>query len=86
MEEDNIIYYSEPVYKAMQEPNLLLGIGLVPAMVILVLTIILINLINLWCGLIGVALFVVAKKISKKDPLQLNILSERLLEAERWYA
>jgi type IV secretion system protein VirB3 len=84
--ENNVFNFSRPVYKAIQEPNQLLGIGLIPAMFILIFTIILINIINLWCAIIGVILFIIARKICKKDPLQLIIVYERILEPERWYA
>ena len=86
MEEDNVYNYSDFVYKAIQEPNLLLGIGIVPAMFILVFTIVLINLVSIYCAIIRVVLFLIAKKICKKDPHMLSILFEKIMEPEVWRA
>lgn len=86
MEEDNVYNYAEPVYKAIQEPNILLGVGIGPAVGILVFTIVLVNLVNLWCSIVGVVLFLVVRKICKKDPHTLTILFEKILEPTRYWA
>ena len=54
MDEVSVYDYSTPVHRVLLEPNLLLGIGIMPAMLILVLTIVLMNVVSIWCVIIGV--------------------------------
>lgn len=86
MEEVTLMDFSEPVYRVLLEPNQILGIGVVPAMFILVLTIVLINLISIWCFPIGIILFIVSRILCKKDPYMLTILFDRLMQPSIWRA
>ena len=67
MNDISVYDYSTPVHRVLLEPNLLLGIGIMPAMLILVLTIVLMNVVSIWCVTIGVILYVAAKMVCKKD-------------------
>ena len=78
--------YQTPVHKVFFQSNQVLGVGLVPAMFILVLTIVLVNLISKWCFIFGIVLFIIAKLICKKDEYMLVILFNRLLENSIWRA
>lgn len=86
MEELSVYDYSTPVHKVLLEPNLLLGIGIVPAMLILVITIVLMNIVSIWCAIIGIFLFVGAKMVCKNDPYALTVIFERLLAPDIWRA
>ena len=54
MEQISVYDYSTPVHRVLLEPNLLLGIGIMPAMLILVMTIVLMNVVSICCVIIGV--------------------------------
>ena len=86
MEDYSLYDYSTPVHKVLLEPNQLLGIGITPAILILVLTIVLLNLVSIWCCVIGMFLYVGAKMICKNDPYALTILFERLMLPNIWRA
>ena len=86
MEDYSLYDYSTPVHKVLLEPNQLLGIGITPAILILVLTIALMNLVSIWCCVIGIFLYVGAKMICKNDPYALTILFERLILPNIWRA
>jgi len=86
MEDYSLYDYSTPVHKVLLEPNQLLGIGITPAILILVLTIVLMNLVSIWCCVIGIFLYVGAKMICKNDPYALTILFERLMLPNIWRA
>ena len=58
MDEVSVYDYSTPVHRVLLEPNLLAGIGVIPAMLILVITIVLMNVISIWCAIVGIFLFV----------------------------
>lgn len=78
--------YSTPVYRVLLEPNQLMKIGIMPAMFILVLTIVLMNIVSIWCAFVGFFLYVVARLLSKKDPFMLTIIFERLNHPSIWRA
>ena len=86
MEDYSLYDYSTPVHKVLLEPNQLLGIGITPAILILVLTIVLMNLVSIWCCVIGIFLYVAGKMICKNDPYALLILFERLMLPNIWRA
>ena len=87
METETTVYdYAVIVHRVLLEPNVMLGIGIIPAMVILILTIILMNLVSIWCFIIGVILFAVAKILCKDDPYMLTILFDRLMQPNIWRA
>lgn len=86
MEQSSVYDYSEPIYRVLLEPNLFMGIGLMPFMFILIITIVLMNVVSAWCCIIGVLLLVVAKMLCKNDPQMLNILFDRLLLPRTWEA
>lgn len=86
MDEISVYDYATPVHRVLLEPNLLLGIGIVPAMLILVLTIVLMNIVSIWCVLIGVVMYVAAKMICKNDPYALTVIFDRLMYPDIWRA
>lgn len=84
MDELSVYDYATSVYSVLTVPNQLFGIGTIPAMFILVFTIILINIVSIYCAIIGVVLFFVSRIICKKDPYTLTILFERLMMPDLW--
>lgn len=87
MEEDiSLMDFSTPFHRVLLQPNQLLGIGVAPAMFILVITIILMNMVSIWTFPIGVILYIVCKLLCKKDPYMLTILFERLMQPSIWRA
>ena len=86
MEDFSVYDYSTPVHKVLLEPNLLMGIGVIPAMLILVLTIVLMNIVSIWCVIVGVFLFVAAKMVCKNDPYALTVIFDRLMVPDIWRA
>ena len=86
MEELSVYDYSTPVHRVLLEPNQLLQIGIVPAMLILVLTIVLMNIVSIWCVVIGIFLYVAARMVCKNDPYALTVLFDRLMVTDIWRA
>ena len=86
MEELSVYDYSTPVHRVLLEPNQLLQIGIVPAMLILVLTIVLMNIVSIWCVVIGIFLYVAARMVCKNDPYALTVLFDRLMVPDIWRA
>lgn len=85
-EEVNLIDFASPVYRVLLEPNQIFGIGMAPAMFILVLTIVLMNLVSVWTFPVGIILFIICRILCKKDPYMLTILFERLMQPSIWRA
>ncbi len=86
MDDISLYDYSCTVHKVLLEPNLLAGIGIAPAMVILILTIILMNIVSIWCCAVGIFLYVIARTICKNDPYALTVIFDRLLIPDIWRA
>ncbi len=86
MDEVSVYDYSTPVHRVLLEPNPLAGIGVIPAMLILVITIVLMNVISIWCAIVGIFLFVAAKMICKNDPYALTVIFDRLMVPDIWRA
>lgn len=86
MDEVSVYDYSTPVHRVLLEPNLLLGIGIIPAMLILVLTIVLMNIVSIWCVIVGVFMYVAAKMVCKNDPYALTVVFDRLMVPDIWRA
>ncbi|MBQ9623988.1 MAG: VirB3 family type IV secretion system protein [Treponema sp.] len=87
MEEEISVYdFASPVHRVLLEPNLLFGIGMTSAMLILVLTIVLMNLVSVWTFPLGIVLFIVCRLLCKKDPYMLTILFDRLMQPSVWRA
>ena len=87
MEEEVTVYdFSTPIHRVLLEPNQMLGIGMIPAMLILVLTIILMNMVSIWCFPVGIVLVIVSRILCKKDPYMLTILFERIMQPSIWRA
>lgn len=85
-EEITVMDFSEPIHRVLLEPNQLMGVGVVPAMFILVLTILLMNIVSIWCFPVGIVLFVICRILCKKDPYMLTILFDRLMQPSIWRA
>lgn len=87
MTDETTIYdYAEPVYRVLLSTDQLLGIGTIPVMAIVLITILLINLVSLWCFPVGVVLLAVAKFVCKKDPYMLTIIFNRIFLPSIWRA
>ena len=84
MEEDNLYNYAESVPRVLLQSNQLFGIGLIPAMLIVVLTIVLMNMVSIWCVSVGLILFIAAKIVTRKDKDMLKIVIERILHPSVW--
>lgn len=78
MEDTTVYNYSTPIHRVLLEPNQMLGIGLAPAMSILTITIVLMNMVSFWCFPIGLIAIAVCRFICKNDPYALTILFDRL--------
>lgn len=76
--------FETPFYKALLEPNVMMGVGVAPVMTIVVLTIVMMNIISPFMIIFGAVLFVTAKMICKKDPYNLEMIFERMLDFEVW--
>ncbi|MBD5448044.1 MAG: type VI secretion protein [Treponema sp.] len=87
MNEEITVYdFATPVHRVLLEPNQMFGIGMTPAMLILVLTIVLMNMVSVWCFPVGIVLFIVARLLCRKDPYMLTILFDRLMQPSIWRA
>lgn len=86
MEEVTVYDFAAPVHRVLLEPNQMLGIGMTPAVMILVLTIVLMNMVSVWCFPVGIILFIAARILCRKDPYMLTILFERLMQPSVWRA
>ena len=85
MKDELTVYdYAQPIYKVLLTKKELFGIGIIPAMAIAVLTIVLMNTVSVWCLIVGVVLFLVAKIVTKKDSYMMKILFERLMQPNTW--
>lgn len=79
MEKDSVLNYATAIHKSLLQDDVDLGIGVIPAVLIVILTIILMRLVSIWCIFAGFALFVGAKFATRKDQRFLESLFERLL-------
>ena len=85
LENEPTLYdYAVPVHRVLLQPNVVLGIGIAPAMMILVLTVVLMNLVSVWCFPVGIVLFAAAKILCRNDPYMMTILFERLMQPRLW--
>ena len=79
MEKDSVLNYASPIHKSLLQNDVDFGIGIIPAVLIVIITIILMRLVNIYCMFVGFVLFVVAKFATRKEPHFLEELFERLL-------
>jgi len=87
MKEEVTVYdFATPIHRVLLEPNQLLGIGMIPAMFILIITVLLMNLVSVWTFPLCVVLFVVCRVLCRKDPYMLTILFGRLIQPSIWRA
>lgn len=84
--QSSLFDYSTPVHRVLLEPNQFMKIGILPAMLILVLTVVLMNVVSIWCVFIGIILYIIARLLCKNDPYMLTILFERLGQPNIWRA
>lgn len=82
MEKDSVLNYATPIHKSLLQDDVDLGIGVIPAVLIVIITIILMRLVSIWCIFAGVSLFVGAKFATRKDPHFLEFLFDRLLTSD----
>ena len=78
MEETTLYDYSTPIHRVLLEPGQMFGIGLAPAILILVVTTVFMSMVSFWCFPIGLVALVVCRFICKNDPYALSILLDRL--------
>ena len=86
MDEISVYDYSTPVHTVFLEPNLLVGIVVIPAMLLIVLTIVLMNIVSIWCVIIGILFYVAARMVCKNDPYALTVIFDRLSAPDVWRA
>lgn len=86
MGNDDILNYAEPVHQALLQPDIFLGIGTYPALLILIVTIVLMNTISIWLFTVGVALVLILRLVSRNDPQMLDFIFDRLMNPEIWRA
>ena len=86
MENTSLYDYSSHVHKVLLKPDLLCGIGMIPVFLIAVLTLTFMCFVSIYCIIIGIILFVIAKQITKKDAYTLQFLGERLMMPTIWRA
>ena len=82
MEKDSVINYATPIHKSLLQDDVDFGIGVIPAVLIVIITIILMRLVSIYCMFAGFAIFVIAKFSIRKDPHFLELLFERLLTSD----
>ena len=82
MEKDSVLNYSCPIHKSLIQDDVDFGIGVIPAVLIVILTIILMRLVSIWCMFAGFFLFLIAKIATRKDPHLLEMLFERVLTSD----
>jgi type IV secretory pathway VirB3-like protein len=76
--------YSMPVHKALQEPDVVFGIGLTALLSVISITVILASLISIWCVLLGLIAIIILRMICKEDPYLVDILLDNLMQPD-WY-
>ena len=59
MENDSVLNYASPIHKSLIQDDVDFGIGVVPAVLIVILTIILMRLVSIWCMFAGFFLFII---------------------------
>lgn len=79
MERESVYNYASPIHKSLIQDDVQWGIGVAPVVIIVILTIVLMRLVSIWCILVGMALFIIAKIATRKDPHFLESLFERIL-------
>lgn len=79
IENDSVLNYACPIHKSLLQDNVSFGIGVIPAMLIFVITIILMRLVSMFCIFVGFSIFMIAKIATSKDPHLLEELFERLM-------
>ncbi len=82
MEKDSVYDYASPIHKSLIQDDVTMGIGVIPVVLIVIITIVLMRLVSIWCMFAGVVLFVIAKIATRKDPHSLEFLFERLLTSD----
>lgn len=82
----SVFDYETPIYRVLLEPNVFMGIGLTPFVIIALITVILMFEVSMYCVIAGVVLVLIAKLLCKKDPQLLQILFDRLAVPDLWRA
>ena len=86
VDEISVMDYATPIHRVLLESNEILGIGVVPALLILMLDIILMSMVSFWCFPVGIVLYIVCRLLCRKDPQMLTIIIERLMQPSLWRA
>ena len=82
MDKDRVYDYASPIHKSLIQDDVTMGIGVIPVVLIVIITIVLMRLVSIWCIFAGVVLFVIAKVSTRKDPHLLEFLFERLVTSD----
>ena len=82
MQTESVYNYSTSIHKSLIQDDAPLGIGVVPVVLIVIVTIILMRLVSIWCIFAGFILFFGARLLTKKDPHFLELLFDRLLTSD----
>lgn len=82
MYNDSIYNYSSPIHRSLIQDDVQWGIGIIPCVLIIIVTVILMRLVSIWCIFAGIILFITAKLATRKDPHLLESLFDRLLTSD----
>jgi type IV secretory pathway VirB3-like protein len=74
--------YSIPVHKALQESDVIFGIGYTALLSIVSATVVLASLVSIWCVLLGLIALIALRIICKDDPYLVDILIDNLLQPD----
>lgn len=76
--------YSMPVHKSLQVPDLPLGIGLKPLMLLIVAGVLGVNFVSIWSALLLVPIYIVLRLLCKADPYMIEIMIDNVLQQDEY--
>lgn len=76
--------YSIPVHKSLQSPDLPLGIGLKPLMLLVIIGVIGVNFVSIWFVLTLVPIYIVLRMLCKADPYMIEIMIDNVLQQDEY--
>jgi type IV secretory pathway TrbD component len=76
--------YTVPVHKALQEPDVVFGIGSTALITIITVTVVLSSTVSIWCVLLGLIALIVTRQLCHSDPYLVDILFDNLLQPDMY--
>lgn len=74
------------VHRSLLQPDMFMGIGTSPAIILLVVTILCMELVGLWFIFISIGIYFILRILCKSDPYLLEQLLENILEQDMYHA